>query len=98
MSYSDVLRVQDDPVFLAKLVDDMRQAPNLKVEFEISGLLSLVSMLQVAMRHPELHPDYERTAGLARQFVLDVQHHYRAYETLHRLIELGFTADAPGPC
>jgi hypothetical protein len=54
-------------------------------------------MVQVALRHPDLQTNNVSTARIAERFVRDVQHHYRAFETLHRLIELGFTMDAP-PC
>lgn len=80
-----------NPEILSKLIDEIKTAPPMVLEnAEPDRIFSLVSMLQVALRHPGMQESGRGPEAHARAFIEEVERFYRDYPTMVRVIRMGF--------
>lgn len=81
---------EPDPQILERLTEELKQAPCLVLkDLHPPQVFSLVALLQVALRHPDIEQD-GGSAAMARVFISDVLEFYRDYPTITQVIRMGF--------
>lgn len=90
-----------NPQLTAALAEELSRTHDFEMTLSGAQLLQLVSMLQIALRHPSLQDEAECTTLFVRAFIASVREGFGGFPIVQMVIDKNGAGEAvtmPRPC
>lgn len=87
-----------EPAITAALAEELSRAPDFSLSLSAAQLVQLVSMLQLAMRHPQLEDDADSVTQFVRGFIASVRAGFEGFHVVQMVIDKNGGGMDTRPC